>query len=159
MNITNDAPALSDQDEIAGSDDETQVGHLREGLSAGISFTVSKRDMEDFRRISGDDNPIHSDDAFARARGFDGPIVYGALLVAVVSSLLGTRLPGHGCVWHSLKIDFRGPLYVNEPASLAGVVTYCNAELCLLRVALSITSGDRVVAAGEAQASFKNIES
>lgn len=115
--------------------------------------------MESFRQISGDDNPIHSDDAFARARGFDGAIVYGALLVAVVSSLLGTKLPGHGCVWHSLKIDFRGPLYVGEPGSLAGVVTYCNAELRLLRVALNITSGDRIVATGEAQASFNHIES
>jgi len=132
------------------------LGALSEGLSAGISFTVSAQDMEDFKRLSGDDNPIHSDAAFAQACGFEGPIVYGALMVAAISRLLGTKLPGHGCIWHSLKIDFRAPLYVDQPASLTGRVTYCNAELQLLRVALRISSGDRIVATGEAQANTKH---
>jgi 3-hydroxybutyryl-CoA dehydratase len=132
------------------------LGQLCEGLSAGISFTVLQQDMEDFGRLSVDDNPIHSDVVFARARGFEGPIVYGGLMVAAISRLLGTRLPGHGCVWHSLKIDFRAPLYVDETASLTGVVTYHNADLRLVRVALRLSCGDRVIAKGEAQASIRH---
>jgi acyl-CoA thioesterase FadM len=65
-------------------------------------------------------------------------------------------LPGHGCIWHSLKIDFRAPLYVDETASLTGRVTYCNADLQLLRVALRISTGDRTVATGEAQANTRH---
>jgi 3-hydroxybutyryl-CoA dehydratase len=133
-----------------------RLGELSEGLSAGLSFTISAQDMADFMRLSGDDNPIHSDAAFAQGCGFEGPIVYGALMIAAISRLLGTKLPGHGCVWHSLKIDFRAPLYVDQPASLTGRVTYCNAELQLLRVALRISSGDRIVATGEAQANTKH---
>ena len=141
-----------------GSASET-LGPLREGLSSGLSFAVSQEDMDAFARLSADDNPIHSDAAFAQARGFEGPIVYGGLLVAAISRLLGTQLPGHGCVWHSLKIDFRAPLYVDETASLTGVVTYHNAELHLLRVALRLSCGDRLVAKGEAQASLKQAAS
>jgi 3-hydroxybutyryl-CoA dehydratase len=129
---------------------------LCEGLTAGISFAVSVQDMEAFERLSGDDNPIHSDEAFAQACGFEGPIVYGALMIAAISRLLGTKLPGHGCIWHSLKIDFRAPLYVDEAASLTGRVTYCNKELQLLRVEFRIASGDRLIAKGEAQANTRH---
>lgn len=129
------------------------LGELGEGLSAGISFSVHEEEMRSFRQLSGDDNPIHLDTAFAKSCGFEGPVVYGGLMIAVVSRLLGTRIPGHGCIWHSLKIDFRAPLYVDEVASLTGTVTYWNDSLRLLRVALRIECGDRLVAKGEAQAS------
>ena len=138
---------------------EQNSSALGEGLSVGIAFSVGTEEMESFRRLSADDNPIHADAAFARSCGFDGPVVYGGLLVAVVSRLLGTRLPGHGCVWHSLKMDFRAPLYVGEAATLSGTVTYWNPSLRLLRVSLRITSGDRLIAKGEAQANNARPES
>lgn len=137
---------------------KTDIGapaaQITEGLTDGLSFTVTARDMDAFRALSGDDNPLHSDADFARARGFEGPVVYGALMVAAISRLLGTRLPGPGCVWHSLKIDFRNPLYVGQPATLKGVVRYCNDSLGLLRVTLEVSAGDRLLAKGEAQASL-----
>jgi 3-hydroxybutyryl-CoA dehydratase len=144
------------EDPAAHGTASERLGALCEGLTAGISFTVSAQDMETFKRLSGDDNPIHSGVAFAQACGFEGPIVYGALMIAAISRLLGTKLPGHGCIWHSLKIDFRAPLYVDEAASLTGRVTYYNNELQLLRVTLRISSGDRIVATGEAQANTRH---
>jgi len=132
---------------------------IHEGLTDGLAFTVTEREMEAFRSLSGDDNPIHSDAEFARVRGFEGPVVYGGLMLAAISRLLGTQLPGYGCVWHSLKIDFKKPLYVDQPATLSGVVTYCNASLRLLRVALKISAGERLLAKGEAQASLAQAKS
>lgn len=136
------------------SDTDEPLAQIAEGLKEGLSFTVSARDMETFRELSGDDNPLHFDADFAHARGFEGPLVYGALMVAAISRLLGTKLPGPGCVWHSLKIDFRKPLYVDQTATLAGVVSYCNASLGLLRVTLEVSSGGELLAKGEAQASL-----
>jgi 3-hydroxybutyryl-CoA dehydratase len=127
---------------------------IREGLTEGLEFAVTAQDMDVFRTLSGDDNPLHLDEDFARARGFEGPVVYGGLMLAAISRLLGTKLPGYGCVWHSLRIDFKKPLYVDERATLTGAVTYCNASLGLLRVDLRIAAGDRVLAKGEAQASL-----
>lgn len=130
------------------------TNEIREGTTVEIPFTVSQSDMDAFARLSGDSNPLHSDSTFARDRGFDGPVVFGGLIVSVVSRLLGTRVPGPGCVWHSLEIDFRSPLYVNEPASLTGTVTYCNNDIGVARLAIEIRFRDAVAASGQAQVSF-----
>lgn len=122
------------------------------GATVDLSFVCRAADQDAFARLSGDDNPLHLDAEFARARGFAGPVVYGGLILAAVSRLIGTRLPGHGCVWHSLKIDFRQPLHVDEPASLRASVTYVNEAMNLLRLALLVTADSRVVAKGEVQA-------
>ena len=122
------------------------------GHRISIEFTLGDAEMHGFARVSGDDNPLHANDGFAREHGFAGRVVFGGLLVATISRLLGTKLPGHGCVWHSLSINFRNPLYVGEPARLTGTVVYVNSELALLRLELRVTAGDRLIAEGEAQA-------
>lgn len=122
------------------------------GHTVTLPFTVTAGDMAAFRALSGDDNPLHHDEGFAAARGFRGTVVYGGLVVAQVSRLLGTRLPGHGCVWQSLALRFRQPLHVGEAAEVAGTVTHGNADVGVVRLALAVTAGGRTLAEGEAQA-------
>lgn len=119
-----------------------------------IHFRVSPHDMATFASLSGDDNPVHADADFAAARGFPEPVVYGGLLVAQISRLLGARLPGHGCVWRSLALKFRNPLHVGQPAELTGTVRHVNGELGLYLIGLRIEAGGRLIAEGEAQASL-----
>lgn len=106
--------------------------------------------MEAFRTLSGDTNPLHDDAPYARRRGFDGRVVYGGLLVAQVSRLLGAHLPGHGCVWRSLALRFRAPLYVGQAAWLTATVTHANEELGVMDLKLRIEANDRTIADGEA---------
>ena len=120
--------------------------------TARVEFCISEREMEIFRALSGDTNPLHDDAAYAGRRGFGGKVVYGGLLIAQVSRLLGTRLPGHGCVWRSITLRFRAPLYVDEPARLTGTVTHANADLGVMNLKLRIEAGGRTVADGEAAA-------
>jgi len=119
-----------------------------------LPFRIGAAQMRAFREISGDDNPLHDDAAFARLRGFDGPVVYGGLLVARISHLLGTVLPGPGCVWHSLKLNFRRPLMVDESACLTGETMQHNGDLGLYTLSLRITAGSDLVADGTALAAL-----
>lgn len=145
---------------ISGSDVmDASASGLEEGQTATVGFVVSAEDMARYEQLSGDDNPLHKDAAFACARGFERPVVYGGLLIAMISRLLGTRIPGPGCVWQRLEVDFRAPLYTDQEASLTGTVTYCNADLGLARIALEITVDGRVIAKGRAQASLGRIAS
>jgi 3-hydroxybutyryl-CoA dehydratase len=134
--------------------DGTMVGTaaMQPGTTESLEFSVSPEDMHAFRRLSGDTNPLHDDRAFAMRRGFKGIVVYGSLIVAQVSRLLGTVLPGPGCVWHSLSLRFRNPLYVGVPARLYGTVTYANDSLGLLKLALRVEAAGRLIADGEAAA-------
>jgi 3-hydroxybutyryl-CoA dehydratase len=117
-----------------------------------LEFRITLADMSAFRRLSGDTNPLHDDAAFARRCGFDDVVVYGGLIVAQVSRLLGTLIPGPGCVWRSLTFKFRNPLYVGVRARLRASVVYSNETFRLVRLKLRVEAANVLIAEGEAEA-------
>lgn len=127
------------------------LADLAEGQQAVVDFEVSAREMQLFAELSGDFNPLHTDDAFARAKGFEGAVVYGALMVAKVSQLIGMRLPGRDSVWASLSLDFRKPLYVGQAAQVEGVVTDVSASTGMVALKLSVRAAGKMLAKGTAE--------
>jgi 3-hydroxybutyryl-CoA dehydratase len=123
-----------------------------DGRKAIAEFRITHAEMDAFRALSGDTNPIHDESDYPRRHGFDGAVVYGGLLVAQISRFLGTRLPGPGCVERSIALRYRAPLYVGEPARLIVEVVHANEGLGLVDMKLRIESGSRRIAEGEAAA-------
>jgi len=80
------------------------------GATAMVEHRFSREDVATFARLSGDDNPIHLDDEAARAAGFDGVIVHGALVTSLLSRLLGTTLPGPGTIYLGQETRFLRPV-------------------------------------------------
>lgn len=130
----------------------------RPGFKVGEAFSlpllVTPEAMARFAELSGDDNPIHSDEAYARRLDFKGRVVYGGLLVAAVSKLLGTVVPGHGAVWHSLALKFHAALYVGQPAELVGTVAYSNPDMRVLQLKVAVRRSGELIADGQVQAGF-----
>ena len=124
---------------------------MLEGAEARLNFRISDADMIAFSRLSEDSNPLHSDDDYARQLGFDSRVVFGALLVAKISALIGVHLPGPGAVWAGLDVDFRNPLYVNEDATLSGKIAHKSEAARMLTLKLRIESGARLIATGTAE--------
>ena len=79
-------------------------------------------------------------------------MVYGGLLVAALSKLVGMELPGAGWIWQSLAIQFKNPLYVGQKAEITAAVTYANADLGIYQLKVDIQSEGRVIAQGQIQA-------
>lgn len=128
------------------------VGELSEGMVESVPFTVRRQEMERFAELSGDFNPLHVDDAFARSKGFEGVVVYGALIIAKVSQLIGMRLPGRDAVWASVSLDFVKPLYVDQQAKVDGMVTDVSELTGMLRLKLTIRSSTgQLLAKGKAE--------
>lgn len=127
------------------------LAELREGQAARVEFTVTPDDMTAFAALSGDRNPLHTDDAFARGKGFEGAVVYGALMVAKVSQLIGMRLPGRDSVWASLAMDFRKPLFVGQPAEVEGTLTEVSRSTGMVTLKLVVRAGGKVLAKGQAE--------
>jgi 3-hydroxybutyryl-CoA dehydratase len=124
---------------------------LPEGTRATVDFTVTPAQMRAFAELSGDVNPLHTDDAFARAKKFDGAVVYGALLIAKVSQLIGMRLPGRDSVWVSIAMDFRKPLFVDQPAQVEGTVAEVSASTGMVVLSLVVRAHGKVLAKGRAE--------
>ena len=127
------------------------LADLKEGHRDTVDFTITPAQMQAFGELSGDVNPLHTDDAFARAKKFDGAVVYGALLVAKVSQLIGMRLPGRDSVWASLAMDFRKPLYVNQAAQVEGTVAEVSASTGMVVLTLVVRAQGKVLAKGRAE--------
>jgi acyl dehydratase len=123
-----------------------------DGETVRLSFMISDHDMESFAAISGDRNPLHCDDAFARSKGFPGRVVYGALLVAKISQLIGMELPGRDAVWTGLDIQFIAPLSIGQPAEIEAIVARISPAVRALELILRIQTGGKVIARGKASA-------
>ena len=84
------------------------------GEEAEFSRTFTQEDVEAFSRLSGDTNPVHLDDSYARHTRFGGRIIHGMLVASLISTVLGTGLPGPGCIYMSQQLSFRAPARVGE---------------------------------------------
>jgi acyl dehydratase len=102
---------------------------LKQGDTVRWRHAVTAEEVDSFARLSGDVNPIHLDDAFGRQHGFRGRVVHGALMSAFISRILGTQLPGPGCLWLSQTMRFTRPVYVAEPIEVAVSVVHKSESL------------------------------
>jgi 3-hydroxybutyryl-CoA dehydratase len=127
------------------------LADLAEGVRAVVDFTITAEDMEKFAALSGDYNPLHRDQDFARQKGFKGTVVYGALLIAKISGLIGMQLPGLDSLWGSIAMQFNQPLYVGEPARAEGAVVAVSKSTGLIVLKLTVRSNDRLLAMGKAE--------
>ena len=87
-------------------------------IAAGAETRLTRRFTADavdaFARVSGDDNPLHVDEAFAAKTRFGKRVAHGMLSAAYVSSIIGTRLPGAGALWFQQEFDFLVPVLVDD---------------------------------------------
>src|SRR3954463_12697366 len=85
------------------------------GQSAEATHVVGEHDLVAFAEVSGDTNPVHLDEAYARTTTFGGRIAHGMLSAAYISAILGTRLPGPGSIYLSQSMRFRRPVKIGDP--------------------------------------------
>ena len=85
------------------------------GQSAEVSHVVGAADIEAFAAVSGDVNPVHMDEAYAKTTPFGGRIAHGMLSAAYISAVLGNDLPGPGAIYLSQSLRFRRPVKIGDP--------------------------------------------
>jgi 3-hydroxybutyryl-CoA dehydratase len=88
---------------------------LSVGQSAETSHVVGAADIEAFAAVSGDVNPVHMDEAYAKGTPFGGRIAHGMLGAAYISAVLGNKLPGPGAIYMSQQLRFRRPVRIGDP--------------------------------------------
>jgi 3-hydroxybutyryl-CoA dehydratase len=92
--------------------------HYSEDLTVGQRETLMKTVMDDdviaFADLSGDRNPVHLSDHFARKTRFGERIVHGLYTASLISTVIGMYLPGPGAVYLSQTLNFRGPVKIGD---------------------------------------------
>ncbi len=89
------------------------------GMSAQLERTFSDLDVNLFSELSGDKNPVHLNEDYAKNTVFTKRIVHGALASSIFSSIFANTLPGPGSIYLKSKLLFLKPIYLNEKVNFS----------------------------------------
>ena len=121
------------------------------GDSASIQRKLSAEDIQLFAVLSGDVNPQHLDADYANATRFHGVIAHGMLGGALISAVLGTRLPGPGTIYLGQTLKFLAPVHIGDTLTISVTVSSRDEVKKRLKLACACINQDGVtVITGEA---------
>jgi len=129
---------------------------LKVGMSAVFGKTVTEADIMAFAGVSGDTNPVHLHHDFAANTLFKGRVAHGMLSASFISTILGTKLPGPGCIYVSQNIQFKAPVKAGDTVTARAVITDIIPEKRRVVLKTTCSVGEKVVIDGEAVALVPN---
>ena len=128
--------------------------HYFEDLAIGMRETLMKTvmgtDVIGFATLTGDHNPIHLSDHYARKTRFGERIAHGLYTASLISAVVGMRLPGPGAVYLSQTLNFRAPVKIGDVVLVSVEVVEKTEAGRRVRLACECTVDGKVVLEGEA---------
>lgn len=129
-------------------------GFYFEELSVGttdtFSKTISEADIQTFADVSGDENPVHLNPEFAKATIFKGCIAHGILTASFISTVIGTRMPGPGCIYVAQNLKFKAPVRAGDTVKAVCTVTELNERKKFVEIQTQCFVDDKIVVDGNA---------
>lgn len=116
----------------------------RVGERADYTRTVTAADVDDFARLSGDDNAIHLDEAFGRGTRFGGRVAHGALSFGFMAASQ-TGLVGAGVIWLDARVRFTAPVRIGDTVTATTEIVALEPEKRLLRIRCTARGRDGAV--------------
>lgn len=132
---------------------EYRYSDIQIGQTESFTKEITVEMENAFRGITGDENPLHRDDAFAQSNGgrFKSHVAFGMLTASLLSTLAGVYLPGKYSLIHSVEnISFKRPVYAGDVLTVQGTVEdkLDGLDLILLKVKITNQEGKCVLTAG-----------
>ncbi len=125
-------------------------GEIEVGQSASFEKTITKEDILLFSKLTGDKNPLHVDEEYAKQTKFKKPVAFGLLISSLWSTIAGMHLPGKHSLILSVQSSFRKPCFVGDTLTVEGVVRQKVDVGSILVLGLSVKNQTRaIVADGE----------
>jgi 3-hydroxybutyryl-CoA dehydratase len=126
------------------------IDDLKPGMSESFSKTVTESDIQKFGEVSGDMNPAHFDEEWARTTMFKGRIAHGVLSASYISTVLGMKMPGPGTIFMSLTTRFKAPVRIGDTVTATCTVREVVPEKRRVVFDCVCKVGDLTVVDGEA---------
>lgn len=116
------------------------------GDSASFTKTITETDVVLFGGISGDLNPAHFDEVSASASPFKARIAHGMLVSSLISTVLGTKLPGNGTIYLRQDSSFLKPVYFGDTiTATVKVIEKTEKKRVILETVCTNQHGDTVI--------------
>ena len=132
------------------------MAQLYVGQEAEASKCFTMEDVRQFAGLSGDDNPLHVDEAYAEKGRFGRCVVHGILVSGLISKVLGTQLPGEGSIYLEQNLSFRKPVYVGDTVIARIRITEIRPEKRIITLETNVyDQEDQCVILGTAKILFE----
>lgn len=145
-----DAGALAAREPAA----DAKTIHIEEmsiGLERSRETLVTPEMIAAFGAVSGDRNPVHFCETYASGTVFGGVVAHGILSASFISAVIGEQLPGHGAVYLSQDLRFRGPVRPGDLVRARCRVVAIDLEKRRITLDCACHVGDRLVLDGQAK--------
>jgi len=129
------------------------IAELRVGDAAEVTKTVSESDIYLYAGITGDFNPAHIDEEYAKGTFFKTRIAHGMLLAGFISTVVGNRLPGPGTIYLKQELNFLAPVHMGDTITarveVAEIIAQKNRAklktLCVNQDGTTVLDGEALV--------------
>jgi len=126
------------------------LDEIKVGQQAVFAKTVTEADIVAYAGVSGDMNPVHVNEEFARTTMFKTRIAHGMLSAGFISAVLGTKLPGPGCIYLSQSLKFMAPVKIGDTVTARATVSEIVPEKKRVVLKTECLVDGKVVLDGEA---------
>ena len=131
------------------------LSNFKVGMEFAWDFSFDYKDMINFRKLSGDINPIHSNREFAISKGFDSPVIYGLLLSSQISKLVGTCLPSDHVMLTGFNIIFSKPSYIGDNLRFVSTLDFLSEATLALHFKFEILKDGIRVCSGNIDSVYR----
>ncbi len=115
---------------------------LTVGMTESFKVSITEAMLEAFKGITGDVNPLHNDEEFAKAKGHPGRVAYGMLTASFLSTLAGVYIPGERSLIQQVETKFAKPVYIGDELTVTGEITELVESVQRLELKVTITNQD-----------------
>ncbi|HPZ43005.1 MAG TPA: MaoC family dehydratase [Bacillota bacterium] len=122
-----------------------RINELEIGQKEFVEKTISETDIYLFAGITGDLNPIHVNEEYAKNTFFKGRIAHGILTAGLVSTVIGMKLPGPGTIYMAQELKFTAPVRIGDTIKAEGEVIELNKEENIAVIKTTCTNQDGIV--------------
>ena len=123
---------------------------LEEGMRDAYAKTITDADVITFVGISGDTNPVHLNHEFASETLFEGQVAHGMLTASFISTVIGTKLPGPGCIYVSQNLRFMAPVKIGDTVTATCTISRLIPEKHMIEMETICSVGGKTVLDGQA---------
>jgi acyl dehydratase len=124
---------------------------MKPGDTAEITKTIEQADIDAFADLTGDHNPVHVDEEFAKTTRFGRRIAHGMLTASLISAVLANKLPGEGSVYLGQTLEFKAPVFPGDEITARVTVKEMRADKPIVKLeTLCINQRNEIVIRGEA---------
>lgn len=124
---------------------------LEIGMAHETFHTITEADIEAFAQVSGDRNPLHMDEEYAKTTLFKGRIAHGALTASYISGILGNDLPGPGAIFTDLSLQFKRPVRIGDEVTARAEVAEKQEKGSRVTLAVKCMVNGKAVVEGQAK--------